>query len=121
MAPSGTSTPGHPWALRRPPAVPARPPRSRGHGQGRAGAELPDHRLLPVRLQPLPQVLHVLGAPVGAQPVEEFDRLQARAARLLDLPLLHLRSEEHTSELQSRENLVCRLLLEEKKKPIPGY
>src|SRR5690606_41959109 len=25
--------------------------------------------------------------------------------------LKHLRSEEHTSELQSRENLVCRLLL----------
>src|SRR5690606_40612743 len=30
-----------------------------------------------------------------------------------DLPS---RSEEHTSELQSRENLVCRLLLEKKKK-----
>src|SRR5690606_39326542 len=29
---------------------------------------------------------------------------------------LHVRSEEHTSELQSRENLVCRLLLEKKKK-----
>src|SRR5690606_42116620 len=28
----------------------------------------------------------------------------------------HARSEEHTSELQSRENLVCRLLLEKKKK-----
>src|SRR5436309_11009764 len=28
------------------------------------------------------------------------------------------RSEEHTSELQSRENLVCRLLLEKKKKKI---
>src|SRR5690606_40318958 len=27
-----------------------------------------------------------------------------------------LRSEEHTSELQSRENLVCRLLLEKKNK-----
>ena len=27
-----------------------------------------------------------------------------------------LRSEEHTSELQSRRNLVCRLLLEKKKK-----
>src|SRR5690606_41057791 len=27
------------------------------------------------------------------------------------------RSEEHTSELQSRENLVCRLLLEKKKMP----
>src|SRR2546421_7563669 len=28
----------------------------------------------------------------------------------------HLRSEEHTSELQSRSDLVCRLLLEKKKK-----
>src|SRR5690606_40913514 len=28
----------------------------------------------------------------------------------------NFRSEEHTSELQSRENLVCRLLLEKKKK-----
>src|SRR5690606_39333468 len=31
-------------------------------------------------------------------------------------PLPLWRSEEHTSELQSRENLVCRLLLEKKKK-----
>src|SRR5436309_11086381 len=30
--------------------------------------------------------------------------------------LASTRSEEHTSELQSRENLVCRLLLEKKKK-----
>src|SRR5690606_42093691 len=30
------------------------------------------------------------------------------------------RSEEHTSELQSRENLVCRLLLEKKKKKSRG-
>src|SRR5207302_11027455 len=30
--------------------------------------------------------------------------------------LVERRSEEHTSELQSRENLVCRLLLEKKKK-----
>src|SRR5690606_40908415 len=28
---------------------------------------------------------------------------------------IEVRSEEHTSELQSRENLVCRLLLEKKK------
>src|SRR5204863_8086846 len=28
----------------------------------------------------------------------------------------HVRSEEHTSELQSRRDLVCRLLLEKKKK-----
>src|SRR2546428_7731491 len=33
-------------------------------------------------------------------------------------PLLAFaRSEEHTSELQSRSDLVCRLLLEKKKKP----
>src|SRR5690606_42100082 len=33
----------------------------------------------------------------------------------LTLLELQVRSEEHTSELQSRENLVCRLLLENKK------
>src|SRR2546421_8065327 len=35
---------------------------------------------------------------------------------------LHLadRSEEHTSELQSRSDLVCRLLLEKKKQPTCG-
>src|SRR2546426_6019803 len=36
----------------------------------------------------------------------------------VDLPVLHViagRSEEHTSELQSPCNLVCRLLLEKKK------
>src|SRR5690606_41949170 len=32
-----------------------------------------------------------------------------------ELPTPDGRSEEHTSELQSRENLVCRLLLEKKK------
>src|SRR2546430_13676353 len=31
------------------------------------------------------------------------------------------RSEEHTSELQSQSNLVCRLLLEKKKKPHHRY
>src|SRR5688572_30989353 len=39
----------------------------------------------------------------------------------IDLPAdhddsTHARSEEHTSELQSQSNLVCRLLLEKKKK-----
>src|SRR2546422_7854198 len=37
-------------------------------------------------------------------------RLQARIAAIL-----RVRSEEHTSELQSRLHLVCRLLLEKKK------
>ena len=39
-----------------------------------------------------------------------FNRPLTLAEKLL------LRSEEHTSELQSRRNLVCRLLLEKKKK-----
>src|SRR5690606_33194683 len=41
---------------------------------------------------------------------------QGRRAALRELQRGELlRSEEHTSELQSRENLVCRLLLEKKK------
>src|SRR5256886_9145307 len=35
-----------------------------------------------------------------------------------DRPRRHPRSEEHTSELQSQSNLVCRLLLEKKKKTL---
>src|SRR5690606_39763882 len=38
-------------------------------------------------------------------------RLTTRYA-VVGILVLGLRSEEHTSELQSRENLVCRLLLE---------
>src|SRR3712207_8893437 len=38
------------------------------------------------------------------------------AGRQADEPAGFRRSEEHTSELQSRQYLVCRLLLEKKKK-----
>src|SRR5688572_31892797 len=46
------------------------------------------------------------------------DALHLHEARALDQDgfRLNLRSEEHTSELQSQSNLVCRLLLEKKKK-----
>src|SRR2546427_6410974 len=49
-----------------------------------------------------------------AQHVGGADRLVG----VLDagVTLASLRSEEHTSELQSQSNLVCRLLLEKKKK-----
>src|SRR3712207_7494621 len=40
-----------------------------------------------------------------------------RAHRLRNGAGTRLRSEEHTSELQSRQYLVCRLLLEKKKTP----
>src|SRR5206468_5037856 len=45
---------------------------------------------------------------------ESFRREIARV--FPDHPLVEVRSEEHTSELQSRSDLVCRLLLEKKKK-----
>src|SRR5690606_40963908 len=38
----------------------------------------------------------------------------SKSTGYLVLPEARKRSEEHTSELQSRENLVCRLLLEKK-------
>src|SRR5260370_41809924 len=41
----------------------------------------------------------------------------ARRGVLRRARALHGRSEEHTSELQSHLNLVCRLLLEKKKTP----
>src|SRR3712207_8217414 len=45
-------------------------------------------------------------------------RYEKRAANYL--AMVHIRSEEHTSELQSRQYLVCRLLLEKKNKPHSG-
>src|SRR5690606_39599937 len=57
---------------------------------------------------------------VLTEPAEGADHLvrhQQHVVPVADLPhALEVRSEEHTSELQSRENLVCRLLLEKKKK-----
>src|SRR3712207_8255847 len=55
---------------------------------------------------------------------EDIERLEGfvaprREARAeVDAEYLPLRSEEHTSELQSRQYLVCRLLLEKKKKQL---
>src|SRR3712207_7917978 len=50
----------------------------------------------------------------------EFRQLWTRESSVRYSPIrdevLELRSEEHTSELQSRQYLVCRLLLEKKKK-----
>src|SRR3712207_8928203 len=53
--------------------------------------------------------LHLLRHPAGSQ------RIRDQAGQLWTEILAVLRSEEHTSELQSRQYLVCRLLLEKKK------
>src|SRR5437870_9076481 len=72
--------------------------------------------------KPVP-LLNALYARVKAQPRLRLSILTAlslevpRAAGELERRFLepYLRSEEHTSELQSRGHLVCRLLLEKKK------
>src|SRR2546430_3256823 len=62
-------------------------------------AYLPNGRL--VGLSKIPRVIEVFARRLQVQ-----ERLTDQVAR----------SEEHTSELQSQSNLVCRLLLEKKKK-----
>src|SRR5690349_23182794 len=47
----------------------------------------------------------------GDDPSERADRVRGAGS----FPRAVVRSEEHTSELQSRRDLVCRLLLEKKK------
>src|SRR5688572_31068054 len=61
-----------------------------------------------------------IAEPVGHDIGGEVDRDAAQAAELLVARVVDridasARSEEHTSELQSQSNLVCRLLLEKKK------
>src|SRR2546430_4693095 len=72
-------------------------------------ATLPRHQLT-VRLDGVAVRVKVLdGGSVRVKP--EYDDVLAAAQALGRPPL---RSEEHTSELQSQSNLVCRLLLEKK-------
>src|SRR5690606_12156402 len=62
--------------------------------------------------------LRAAGGDVSDDTEAVIDRWLASLAALVEAEgprRLRARSEEHTSELQSRENLVCRLLLEKKK------
>src|SRR5699024_11705411 len=60
-----------------------------------------------------------LGCPDRAMLVA-VDASDRNITRLIARGLMISRSEEHTSELQSRFDLVCRLLLEKKKYDKPG-
>src|SRR5699024_12818271 len=81
-------------------------PISRVLARARAAADL-DHRRGPGRVR--------LVDPQGEGTGEEHVR--PRSAVVDVLAADDVRSEEHTSELQSRFDLVCRLLLEKKKTP----
>src|SRR5256886_9758550 len=63
--------------------------------------------------------LHVGVDPTTAKGEGTTERRQVDPVDVVAAALLHhgvdARSEEHTSELQSQSNLVCRLLLEKKK------
>src|SRR5690606_39820284 len=92
--------------------------------------ESTDHFLPTVAKTYLPTVLYVMfvGALVSAI-LSTVDTALLVSSSLVChntlFPLLKIedeaRSEEHTSELQSRENLVCRLLLEKKKEMVIGW
>src|SRR3712207_7348538 len=77
------------------------------------------HDALPISLigGVLGLVVGVFFAAIVSRPLaDEGFVLSFPVGTLLILLVLAARSEEHTSELQSRQYLVCRLLLEKKKK-----
>src|SRR2546421_9235588 len=55
-------------------------------------------------------------AQIAAMSAAQLGAYRAAEASTVKGPYAPSRSEEHTSELQSRSDLVCRLLLEKKKK-----
>src|SRR5688572_32060924 len=63
----------------------------------------------------------VVGEADGARLVRQLGVLQRPRMQRNRARLLAARSEEHTSELQSQSNLVCRLLLEKKKNTIDKH
>src|SRR3712207_9435188 len=64
----------------------------------------------------LKRLINELRRKVLALPMEHALRIVAETSAGLHYAHSYVRSEEHTSELQSRQYLVCRLLLEKKKK-----
>src|SRR5436309_9188904 len=82
---------------------------------GRAGRRAEDVLLIGVSKAVEP--VRILEAVAAGVPALGENRVQEARAKIAELGrAVPWRSEEHTSELQSRENLVCRLLLEKKKR-----
>src|SRR3989442_11807931 len=79
---------------------------------GAASADVPAVQLLAGPMMPTSFHGERLGACTDCR---RFWALH-RAGRIDEKGIEEVRSEEHTSELQSRPHLVCRLLLEKKKK-----
>src|SRR2546429_6225716 len=73
-----------------------------------------DHRWKPVSARISCTAMRIVLPALRTLPSSTWATFSARAISAIVACLL-LRSEEHTSELQSRLHLVCRLLLEKKK------
>src|SRR5256884_5225106 len=67
------------------------------------------------KLARLNAIVHPRVADAVSRQFDEWRRQGTRDAAFVEAALVVERSEEHTSELQSRLHLVCRLLLEKKK------
>src|SRR3989442_4923830 len=81
---------------------------------------LPLHDALPISL--LGRLLSwITAASKPPPPMNRPVRRSVVTAWIRSMPPTVLRSEEHTSELQSRPHLVCRLLLEKKKALMPDH
>src|SRR5436309_7723118 len=65
---------------------------------------------------PISALRWFIGFDADGEPMYCGNQSYVTCPHRLDCERCGMRSEEHTSELQSRENLVCRLLLEKKKK-----
>src|SRR3989442_11663346 len=72
-----------------------------------------------------PEIVHVVVTQDTTRnrvPQQAYDEIYAASEiETLTTRIRVVRSEEHTSELQSRPHLVCRLLLEKKKKKKKKY
>src|SRR5256884_5220513 len=73
----------------------------------------PFQRTTDVEMKPVPLTVRVKVAPPAVAPVGEIEDMAGTGFDGIGTGVG--RSEEHTSELQSRLHLVCRLLLEKKK------
>src|SRR5256885_1828801 len=76
-----------------------------------------ENRAAPAPVEPSPSPIYIpITTPAAVQAAMASESASAQAPRFLPITETYVpRSEEHTSELQSPCNLVCRLLLEKKK------
>src|SRR5690606_41944005 len=99
-----------------------RPPRRTRFPYTTLFRSLMQESFTPLHARDVGGIIQLGGTMLGSARAPEFATDSGRRAALHNLAKRGIdglvvigRSEEHTSELQSRENLVCRLLLEKKK------